>query len=62
MIAQVRKYEFAEVSKQISQLLEVGGNGDDYSAVLLMKNIVPEFISNNSHFEKLDKEANRSKA
>ena len=62
MIAQVRKYEFAEVSKQISQLLEVGGNGDDYSAVLLMKNIVPEFISNNSQFEKLDKEANRSKA
>ncbi|MFY0672401.1 MAG: polysaccharide biosynthesis protein [Bacteroidia bacterium] len=62
MIAQVRRYEFDEVQKQISQLIKVGSAGDDYSAVLLMKTIVPEFISNNSRFEKLDKEVQRAKA
>ncbi|MGB0431931.1 MAG: polysaccharide biosynthesis protein, partial [Bacteroidia bacterium] len=62
MIGQVRKYEFDEVSKQISKLIEVGKEGDDHNAVLLMKTIVPEFVSNNSIFEKLDKEVNRAKA
>ncbi len=62
MIAQVRKYEFEEVSRQISKLIEVGNDGDDQSSVLLMKTIVPEFISNNSIFEKLDKEVKRAKA
>lgn len=56
MIARVRKYDFDEVSSGISKLIEVAGQGDDIAAVTLMKGLVPEFVSNNSKFEKLDKQ------
>ena len=59
MIARVRKYDFDEVSNRVSKLLEVATQGDDIASVTLMKALVPEFVSNNSKFEKLDKQVNR---
>jgi len=56
MIARVRKYDFDEVSNRISKLIDVAGQGDDIAAVTLMKGLVPEFVSNNSKFERLDKQ------
>jgi len=54
MIAKVRKYQFDEINTEIKKLIEVSHNFDNYEIVLQMKQIVPEFISNNSVFEKLD--------
>lgn len=56
MIAQVRKYNFEVIKEQIDRLVSMGKKGDDLNTVSMMKMIVPEFISNNSRFEKLDKQ------
>ena len=56
MVARVRKYNFEEVNDNINLLLESSLKVDDLNTVTRMKQIVPEFISNNSRFEKLDKQ------
>lgn len=55
LIARVREYEFAEISKDISELINLFDKQDNIAIVAKMKQIVPEFISNNSPYEKLDK-------
>jgi len=55
MIAKVREYEFVTILQQIDELAELTHNFDNYEVVKKIKEIVPEFISNNSVFEKLDK-------
>ncbi len=55
MIAKVREYEFDTISKKISELINIAQEFDNYKSVAKMKEIVPEFISNNSVFQKLDK-------
>ena len=55
MIAKVREYEFEEVIRQIDELVQIAETGDNYRTVGKIKAIVPEFISNNSVYEKLDK-------
>ncbi|MBI3135558.1 MAG: polysaccharide biosynthesis protein [Bacteroidetes bacterium] len=55
LIARVREYDFDEISRTISQLTALFGNQNNTEIVQLMKEIVPEFKSNNSVFEKLDK-------
>lgn len=54
MIAKVREYDFAAINKKIEKLINLAKNHYIDETVLLMKQIVPEFISNNSTFEKLD--------
>ena len=54
MIAQVREYDYDEVSKQIEELIKYSYSGKVYLTVSKMKSIVPEFISNNSEYESLD--------
>lgn len=54
-IAQVRKYDYWQVSGQISHLIEVSRQYDDMATVKAMKEIVPEYISNNSVYDVLDK-------
>ncbi len=54
MIAQVRESEYAEVSLQIDKLIELAQSGKSFPTVSEMKNIVPEFKSKNSIFERLD--------
>ena len=54
-IAEVRSYEFAEVSKDIDELIEISKGYDNMATVKKMKEIVPEYKSNNSVYEELDK-------
>jgi FlaA1/EpsC-like NDP-sugar epimerase len=57
-IAEVREYDFAQVSKDIDELVAISKNYDDMVTVKKMKEIVPEYKSNNSVYEELDKEEN----
>ena len=53
-IANVRKYDYDTVSKQIDELIVLSNTYDDMAIVKKMKDIVPEYISNNSVFGALD--------
>lgn len=53
-IAQVREYEYNKVRQDIDDLISTAQQYDDMSTVKKMKQIVPEFKSNNSIYEKLD--------
>ena len=53
-IAQVRQYDYDEVSRQIDQLIETSCIYDDMETVRLMKQIVPEYKSKHSIYESLD--------
>ena len=54
-IAEVREYNYDEVCKDINELIEISKQYDDMATVAKMKQIVPEYKSNNSVYEKLDK-------
>lgn len=53
-IAEVREYDFAQVSKDVDELITISENLDDMAIVKKMKQIVPEYKSNNSVYEVLD--------
>jgi len=53
--AKVREYDFEEISKTIERLTALFGKQNNTEIVQLMKDIVPEYKSNNSVFEQLDK-------
>ncbi|HEY1038019.1 MAG TPA: nucleoside-diphosphate sugar epimerase/dehydratase [Bacteroidia bacterium] len=55
LIGKVKEYDFADVTAKISELIQLFGKQNNTAIVSLMKSIVPEYISNNSEFEKLDK-------
>ncbi|WP_407681787.1 MULTISPECIES: polysaccharide biosynthesis protein [Proteiniphilum] len=55
MIANVREYEYSEVSHMIDSLINVSYEYDDMRTVKKMKEIVPEFRSINSPFEVVDR-------
>ena len=54
-IAEVREHDFEEVNRQIAELIEISKQYDDMATVKKMKEIVPEYKSNNSKYEQLDK-------
>ena len=54
-IAEVREYDYNEVEKEIDELIRISETYDDMNIVAKMKAIVPEYKSNNSVFQKLDK-------
>ena len=54
MIAKVKEYEFKEVSEEVQKLIALFKSQDNKSIVQKMKELVPEFISNNSVYEELD--------
>jgi hemolysin-activating ACP:hemolysin acyltransferase len=54
MVAQVREYDFQTVSASISSLIKVSAQYKDRRVVMMMKELVPEFKSNNSIYEELD--------
>jgi len=54
MIANVRKYEYEEVKKEIDILHNLFDKQDNEAIVRKMKEIVPEYLSHNSVYEKLD--------
>jgi FlaA1/EpsC-like NDP-sugar epimerase len=54
MIAKVREYEFSQISNDITELIGLFDSQNNDLIVSKLKEIVPEFISSNSPFEKLD--------
>jgi FlaA1/EpsC-like NDP-sugar epimerase len=54
MIARVREFDYDQVSPQIDELIETSHLDKVFTTVKLMKQIVPEFISKNSVYERLD--------
>ena len=53
-IAEVREFDFEEVNRQIDELIEISKQYDDMATVKKMKEMVPEYKSNNSKYEQLD--------
>ena len=54
-IAEVRQYDYNEVLKDINELVSLSRQADNMAIVAKMKQIVPEYKSNNSIYEQLDK-------
>ena len=54
-IAEVREYDFSEVSKEVEELIAISRQFDDMETVRKMKEIVPEYKSNNSKYDVLDR-------
>jgi FlaA1/EpsC-like NDP-sugar epimerase len=54
-IAEVREYDYTEANRQIDELIAIAKNYDNMATVAKMKEIVPEYKSNNSVYEELDK-------
>jgi FlaA1/EpsC-like NDP-sugar epimerase len=56
MVGKVREYPFDTIAKQILELKSAIASYDEMKIVGTVKSIVPEYISNNSRFEILDKQ------
>ena len=54
-IAQVREYDYDTANRQISELIDISKHFNNMDTVRKMKEIVPEYKSNNSVYEQLDK-------
>lgn len=53
--AKVREYDFTNISMLITRLVDLSIRVEKLETVKVMKSIVPEFMSKNSEYEKLDK-------
>jgi FlaA1/EpsC-like NDP-sugar epimerase len=53
-IAEVRQYNYEQVCKEIDELVDIARRYDNMETVRKMKQIVPEYKSNNSIYEQLD--------
>ena len=53
-IAEVRQYDYDDVNKSIEELIEIAKGFENMATVKKMKEIVPEYKSNNSVYEVLD--------
>lgn len=60
-VAKVRQYAYEDVCKQFDELEALARGSDDMSVVRKMKMIVPEFRSNNSKYEEIDRELDISR-
>ncbi len=54
MIADVRQYDFDTVNKKIEKLINSAKHHYTLETVYLMKELVPEFVSNNIAYEKIN--------
>lgn len=59
LIGKIRKYNFHEQNQKITELLSNLSKENDESLVARLKALVPEFISNNSEYQLLDKVENK---
>ena len=53
-IATVREYDYTDACRDIDELNEISKRFDDMGTVAKMKDIVPEYLSNNSIYSSLD--------
>ena len=60
MVAKVREYDHEEANAKIDEFIPMIAEQDNFKVVKQMKAIVPEFLSQNSIYEELDKEIGRS--
>jgi FlaA1/EpsC-like NDP-sugar epimerase len=51
LIADVRQYNFADISKRVEKLIACAKQHYTLETVHLMKDLVPEFVSNNTAYE-----------
>ena len=54
-VAEVRQYDYSEVSRMITELIDISHEYDDLKTVAAMKRLVPEYVSNHSVYSVLDK-------
>ena len=54
MVARVREFDFDQISGKVDQLIATSRQGKPFTTVKMMKQLVPEYISNNSIYEQLD--------
>ena len=54
MVARVREFDFDTVSSQVDELIDTSRLSKPFMTVKKMKQLVPEYISNNSIYEQLD--------
>ena len=54
-IAEVRQYDYQLVNQAIEKLIDIAKQFENMATVRKMKEIVPEYKSNNSEYEVLDK-------
>ncbi len=54
LIAKVKEYNYQTISELIDELVVLASSGNEMKLVQKMKEVVPEFISNNSVYEQLD--------
>jgi len=57
MIANVHQYDFDEVAQKVDKLIKCARQHYTLETVFLMKDLVPEFISNNLAYEKINVKA-----
>jgi FlaA1/EpsC-like NDP-sugar epimerase len=57
-IAEVREYDYEKVRQEIDELVAIAKQYDNMETVKKMKMMVPEYKSNNSVYEELDKKSN----
>ncbi len=54
LIGKVKEYDFEEIKEKINRLIRLFDAQNNVEIVALMKDIVPEYVSNNSEYERLD--------
>ncbi len=60
-IANIRPNDYDDVSAQVANIIDTARNFHTEEAVRELKVLIPEFVSNNSPFQKIDEELHRSK-
>ena len=54
MVARVREFDFDQINSKVDELIKTSRLTKPFTTVILMKQLVPEYISNNSIYEQLD--------
>ena len=54
MVARVREFDVDQISGKVDRLISISRQGKPFTTVKMMKQLVPEYISNNSVYEQLD--------
>ena len=56
MIAKVKTYDYKDVCDNIERIIQLANAGDIHGMIYAMKEFVPEYKSQHSKFESIDKE------
>ena len=60
-IANIRPNDYDDVSTQVAKIIDTARDFHTEEAVRELKVLIPEFVSNNSPFQRIDEELHRSK-